>query len=536
MPRTGITAYDLLFSCPSDVVQFKSVIEECVETLNQTLKLAYNSEITIRHWSTDSYPKSGGKPQDILNETLVKKCDAAVAIFWTKFGTPTDRYGSGTEEEIAEMLSDGKQVFVYFLDIPVPPSSTDYKQYEKVEQFREKYTQKGVYGVIHDEAELRKQFINHLTQYFVPIIAGTKIPSNVKNAPLLKIKNADTMSGTEAKIKHTDFSNCEYINKIKDIILRKISSLNETFLPQREKCASEGEDNSESTTSNLQVPDYYDEHDFDMNQYLDEMFIKKTHNVEITQDWKNSIMGFAHSNNIQLDSNFWNMGNLKEEKSVADILRRDGTSLEGTDEEKNRYNTIKQLYVIIEEYNEFKSFFGNVDSQSLLALTVSNDGTTYDEDIDVKVIVDKGHLVTREQLPDPECFIVKDILDLEILKSFMVATNDTINEYSGYPSPIIRMPKVKILNYFGNDYNDENDEELQKYTDELDRLFCYEFFSKDDKDIIKFHIGYLKHHTTMAFPSVLVFNKVPDFIEYEISSKHSQDVMKGKFTILKENG
>lgn len=35
---------------------------------------------------------------------------AAVAIFWTKFGTPTDKYGSGTEEEIEEMLSSNKQV------------------------------------------------------------------------------------------------------------------------------------------------------------------------------------------------------------------------------------------------------------------------------------------------------------------------------------------------------------------------------------------------------------------------------------------
>ena len=34
----------------------------------------------------------------------MRDCDAAVAIFWTKFGTPTDKYGSGTEEEIEEML------------------------------------------------------------------------------------------------------------------------------------------------------------------------------------------------------------------------------------------------------------------------------------------------------------------------------------------------------------------------------------------------------------------------------------------------
>ena len=28
-------------------------------------------------------------------------------MFWTRFGTPTDEYGSGTEEEIEIMLPDG---------------------------------------------------------------------------------------------------------------------------------------------------------------------------------------------------------------------------------------------------------------------------------------------------------------------------------------------------------------------------------------------------------------------------------------------
>lgn len=61
------------------------------------------------------------------------------AIFWTRFGTPTDKYGSGTEEEIEEMLSAGKQVFMYFLDAPKNPSKVDMEQYKKLENFKEKY-------------------------------------------------------------------------------------------------------------------------------------------------------------------------------------------------------------------------------------------------------------------------------------------------------------------------------------------------------------------------------------------------------------
>lgn len=37
MPRTGITAYDLLISCPGDVLQYAEIVKECVESFNHTL-------------------------------------------------------------------------------------------------------------------------------------------------------------------------------------------------------------------------------------------------------------------------------------------------------------------------------------------------------------------------------------------------------------------------------------------------------------------------------------------------------------------
>lgn len=48
-----------------------------------------------------------------------------------------------------------------------------------------------------------------------------------------------------------------------------------------------------------------------------------------------------------------------------------------------------------------------------------------------------------------------------------------------------------------------------------------------------FHIDYLKHNTVMAFPSVLVSKEIPDFVDYEISSKHVADVVKGTVEIKK---
>ena len=92
----NVTQYDLLISCPGDIKEEIKVINRTVQKFNDQFSDTLGISIRTRHWSKNSYPQSGGKPQALLNEQFVKKCDAAVALFWTRFGTPTHEYGSGT--------------------------------------------------------------------------------------------------------------------------------------------------------------------------------------------------------------------------------------------------------------------------------------------------------------------------------------------------------------------------------------------------------------------------------------------------------
>ena len=144
MPQS-VTLYNLLISCPGDVKEEIALIESAVDEFNEYYADTLGITIKTRHWSKSSYAQSGGKPQSLLNEQFVDKCDAAVAIFWTKFGSPTDEYGSGTEEEIERMLQSGKQVFMYFSDKPIAPSDMNDEGYKKIQAFREKYKDRGIY-------------------------------------------------------------------------------------------------------------------------------------------------------------------------------------------------------------------------------------------------------------------------------------------------------------------------------------------------------------------------------------------------------
>lgn len=189
-------------------------------------------EISIRtkHWRKNSYAQSGGKPQALLNEQFVNDCDAAVAILWTRFGTPTDEYGSGTEEEVEIMLSSGKQVFMYFSDKPLSPSQMNGESYEKVQAFRDKYKDRGIYFTYSSDDEFRTIFFAHLSQYFLSEKRVAEVKSERHSE--LKIVGIDQSQHISDNapfirfIPNTKMTKSRYLEKIRalfdDISARKL--------------------------------------------------------------------------------------------------------------------------------------------------------------------------------------------------------------------------------------------------------------------------------------------------------------------------
>ena len=176
--KHNVTIYDLLLSCPGDAYkECYSTVKEAIEKINADPQINNSAFISLKHWSTSSYPQSGGSPQKMLNSQIVNDADIAIAIFWTRFGSPTDEYKSGTEEEIDLLIKKQKQVFLYFLDKPIPPSITDSVDYmenrKKITLFQKKY--EGLYCIVKDENELRGKIIDHLKLYF------SKNNTNIKN-------------------------------------------------------------------------------------------------------------------------------------------------------------------------------------------------------------------------------------------------------------------------------------------------------------------------------------------------------------------
>ena len=53
------------------------------------------------------------------------------------------------------------------------------------------------------------------------------------------------------------------------------------------------------------------------------------------------------------------------------------------------------------------------------------------------------------------------------------------------------------------------------------------FYSSEDKYIVKLKVDYIKHNTTVAFPTILFVKNEIDEIPYKITSKNNPDVVEG---------
>ncbi|MCY8944318.1 hypothetical protein [Bacillus atrophaeus] len=482
------TYYDLLISCPSDVIEELQIINEQVDNFNRMFGRINNISIDTKHWSKDSYPQSGGRPQELLNQQFVLDCDAAVAVFWTRFGTPTDEYGSGTEEEIEKLIQSGKQVFLYFCEKEAKLSDVDWEQYQKIQKFKERYKGKGIFWTYSTLEELEKLFLNHLTLYF--------LDKHVKG-------------GEEFSEPKSDLT-------IKGVLGDELLDKPRTFKPE-----FSNEDFFEANKSKI-VSIIEDVKQFNLIRELEDAHVNKAwaglnfsrsllneKEVHISDYEKETIRNFAKDNKIEIDFNFFDLAGLKMQKN--NLMQ--SVNFVGSSKAKEKYKIISQLFEKIEKYNEWGSYFEKLDSVFYLRLCLSNQGNRYDEDIDVKLFIKEGFLCKLEDIPVPGPYIIEECED-SILRLYKGKSSLSINAYDEYPSETI-MP---ILPYPSKE--EIAKQKREEFKKSLENIFVYEHYNKDGYDILTFKQSYLKHNNNVLFPSILLFNSLPDSIRYEIQSKY----------------
>lgn len=156
------TVYKVMIASPSDVVAERNIIREVLQEWN-----AVNSEkrkivLLPVGWETHSSPEMGDTPQSIINEQIATTNDLLVGVFWTRVGTPTDKYMSGSVEEIEEHIKASKIAMLYFSSAPVMPDSVDPEQYAKLKKFKDSCKPRGLFEPYADLNDFKDSFYRHI--------------------------------------------------------------------------------------------------------------------------------------------------------------------------------------------------------------------------------------------------------------------------------------------------------------------------------------------------------------------------------------
>jgi hypothetical protein len=121
------TLLKIFVASPNELINERNTIIEVIRDLNVTLPKINNLILQPIYWERYAFPSSGGDAQAIVNEQLGVDYDIFIGILWTRFGTPTPRYGSGTEEEFNaayhKYLKNPNQIRIMFYFKDTPPTN-----------------------------------------------------------------------------------------------------------------------------------------------------------------------------------------------------------------------------------------------------------------------------------------------------------------------------------------------------------------------------------------------------------------------------
>ncbi|MDP3000713.1 MAG: DUF4062 domain-containing protein, partial [Bryobacterales bacterium] len=97
MPR-NLQQFRIFLASPVDVQSERARLEKVVREMNSILS-SQGLQLELLGWETHAYPEFGSDPQAVISSQLGTDYDIFIGVLWSRVGTPTPRYPSGTLEE-----------------------------------------------------------------------------------------------------------------------------------------------------------------------------------------------------------------------------------------------------------------------------------------------------------------------------------------------------------------------------------------------------------------------------------------------------
>ena len=140
---------------PSDILEEREIAKDVLYRWNELNSRFHHIVFSVLGYDINAHADSGNHPQESLNHQLLEQADLIIAVFWTKLGTPTTEYSSGSVEEISKHIEQGKKVLIYFSNKTVDPRNIDSDQYRKLQEYKKSIQGSAFYKEFSTEDEFK---------------------------------------------------------------------------------------------------------------------------------------------------------------------------------------------------------------------------------------------------------------------------------------------------------------------------------------------------------------------------------------------
>ena len=180
----------MFLASPSDVSDERSASESIVGEINRTVAPSLGILLELVRWE-DVVPTMGRPQQVILDEVDIEASDIFVGILWNRFGSPTGRALSGTEEEFEkayEVWQDAgrPRIMMYFCQRPANlQTEEDLKQKSLVIKFRKKISKVGLFRTYDSANDFSNLLRQDISKYLLTIERENSLnqsPAHTNNA------------------------------------------------------------------------------------------------------------------------------------------------------------------------------------------------------------------------------------------------------------------------------------------------------------------------------------------------------------------
>lgn len=297
----------IFLASPQDVADERGIAEEVINEFNLTSGQHMNIRLELVRWETHTNPGLGKDGQDVINNQLSEDYDIFLGIMWKKFGSPTKRYDSGTQEEFNRAYEksrhnkDEPYVMFYFCNrAPLSLDDIDIDQLSLVKTFKKSVSEMGLYYFPYDSVrDFEKLLKIQLPRVVFEIQNKQKSKETIE---LNKLKNEEVVSKS-----NVDLNNLEDERGVLD------------YLYEGERCFGLGNDNLIKIVSNVDIVKNRIVKQGENLSYLEasKLPIDTSAKIAMLNSIASDLLDFSNNINPELDSLEINFNKAIEQYSYA---------------------------------------------------------------------------------------------------------------------------------------------------------------------------------------------------------------------------